>query len=102
MTDGAFVFPTSFAQQRLWFLDQLQPDRSLYNVQGSMPFVPPLDVDALERSLNEIVRRHEALRTTFATVDGQPVQVIAPALVLELNVVNLGNLPETKQENEVL
>ena len=102
MTEGACVFPTSFAQQRLWFLDQLLPDRSLYNVMGSMPVASPPDVEALERSLNEIVRRHEALRTTFAAVDGQPVQVVAPTLTLGLTVVTLENLPETERDDEFL
>ena len=102
MTEGACVFPTSFAQQRLWFLDQLLPDRSLYNVMGSMPVASPPDVEALERSLNEIVRRHEALRTTFAAVDGQPVQVVAPTLTLDLTVVNLDNLPKTEHDDEFL
>src|SRR5690348_7341292 len=61
-------FPASFAQQRLWFLDQLEPGASVYNMPAAIRAVGRLDVAALGRSLNEVVRRHEALRTTFAKV----------------------------------
>ncbi|MGK3992297.1 non-ribosomal peptide synthase/polyketide synthase [Sorangium sp. So ce1024] len=70
--------PLSFAQQRLWFLAQLAPDSAFYNVAGAVRIEGPLDRAALEESFQEIVRRHEALRTTFAAVDGVPRQVIAP------------------------
>ena len=66
--------PLSFAQQRLWFLDQLVPGNPFYNEYIGVRFSVPLNPGVLERSLNEIVRRHEALRTTFQSVDGQPVQ----------------------------
>src|SRR5205085_12208688 len=69
--------PLSFAQQRLWILDQLQPHSPAYNIFVAVRLIGPLDLVALARSLDEIVRRHEALRTTFATLDGQQVQVIA-------------------------
>ncbi len=72
--------PLSFAQQRLWFIDQLEPGNSVYNFPAAVRLKGPLNVVALKQSLNEIVKRHEALRTTFATVDGRPVQVIAPLL----------------------
>ncbi|HOG48088.1 MAG TPA: amino acid adenylation domain-containing protein, partial [Anaerolineae bacterium] len=71
--------PLSFAQERLWFLEQLAPGSALYNLPSAVRLSGPLDVAALERSLSEIVRRHEALRTTFAQVGGRPVQAIAPA-----------------------
>ena len=64
--------PLSFAQQRLWFIDQLEPESSVYNVPGAWRLSGPLDLVALQRSVNEIVRRHEVLRTNFVTVDGQP------------------------------
>ena len=79
----------SFAQQRLWFLDQLSPGSTAYNISSDMTFEGPLDLTALEASVNEVVRRHETLRTTFAVVNGQPVQVIAPIAYLTLPVVNL-------------
>ena len=74
----------SFAQQRLWFLDQLEPGKSIYNVPGALRLKGPLDVDALQRSLEEIVRRHEALRTTFATGESGPVQIVSPSSRLTL------------------
>jgi hypothetical protein len=60
------IFPTSFAQQRLWFLDQLAPGSPLYNIRERLVFDGPLDVSALELALNALVARHEALRTTFS------------------------------------
>jgi amino acid adenylation domain-containing protein len=96
------ALPLSFAQQRLWFLDQLEPNSPFYNNPVALRLSGGLDVAALERSLNEIVRRHETLRTTFAAVDGRPVQVIAPALSVSLPVTDLRDLPETEREAEAL
>jgi amino acid adenylation domain-containing protein len=93
--------PLSFAQQRLWFLDQLVPDAAIYNIPLAYRVTGELNVGALEQSLVEIVRRHEALRTTFAAVDGQPIQVIAPKIELTLPVVDLGEIAETKRAKEV-
>ncbi|MDY7076204.1 MAG: amino acid adenylation domain-containing protein, partial [Chloroflexota bacterium] len=92
--------PLSFAQQRLWFLDQLAPGNLFYNIPTVVRLEGPLDVEALERSLNEIVRRHETLRTTFAAEGGKPVQVIAQELKLSLLVDDLGHLPEEEREAE--
>jgi len=73
-------YPASFAQRRLWFIEQLQPPSALYNMWVALRLRGPLDQAALGRALTALVRRHEALRTTFAEVDGEPVQVIsAPA-----------------------
>ncbi len=92
--------PLSFAQQRLWFLDQLAPDNLFYNIPTAVKLEGSLDVGALERILNEIVRRHEVLRTTFRAKDGKPVQVIAPELEVSLPVEDLTHLPEEKREAE--
>jgi hypothetical protein len=70
--------PLSFAQQRLWFLDLYEPNNSFYNFSSAFRLRGPLNIDALERSLNEITRRHEVLRTVVLTRDGQPVQVVEP------------------------
>src|SRR6185369_5393285 len=81
--------PLSFAQQRLWFLDQLAPGGAAYNLSGRLHLEGRLDTPALEASLNEIVRRHEALRTIFSTRDGEPVQIILSGLRLPLPLVDL-------------
>jgi len=100
--DEVFVFPTSFAQQRLWFFDQFEPGSPFYNIPTAVRLKGALDVGALSRALDEIVRRHEALRTTFAVQAGQPVQVIAPALHLPVDLVDLSGLDETEREVETL
>src|SRR5689334_24838147 len=75
--EEVFVFPLSFAQQRLWFLHLLDPQTAAYNMPFALRLSGQLDISALERTLNEIVRRHEVLRTTFDALDGEPVQLIA-------------------------
>jgi amino acid adenylation domain-containing protein len=90
----------SFAQQRLWFLDQLEPGSAFYNMPAAVRLNGTINMEALERSLNEVVRRHEVLRTTFATVDGQPFQIIAPTLNLPLAVTDLRAIPLARREEE--
>ena len=87
----------SFAQQRLWFLDQMQAGAA-YNIHSALRLQGRLDRAALRGSLDEIVRRHEALRTTFPARAGRPVQVIAPTLTVPLPEVDLGGLPEAERE----
>jgi amino acid adenylation domain-containing protein len=94
--------PLSFAQQRLWFLDKLVPGSPFYNVPGCLRIRADLDLHALRRALNEIVRRHEVLRTSFVEVDNQPVQVIAPILDIPLPCTDLRYLDETVREAEIL
>ena len=96
-----FVIPTSFAQQRLWIIDQLEPGITAYNISVARLLKGRLSVSVLERSLNEIVRRHEVLRTSIATLDGKPVQVIAPKLTLTVPAIELSELPEAEQKLEV-
>ena len=81
--------PLSFAQQRLWFLDQLSPGNAAYNVPFGVRLIGELDREALIRSLNEIVRRHEVLRTSFVVKDGNPVQVILDEQELELEEIEV-------------
>ena len=94
--------PLSFAQQALWFLDQLSPGQATFNVPAVVRIEGPLDADALERSFQEIVQRHEALRTTFAIVDGRPVQVIAESLDLALEGVDLCAFAADQREAEAV
>jgi len=93
--------PLSFAQQRLWFLAQLDPGGSAYNVPWAVEITGRLNLEVLERVVNEIVRRHETLRTSFTVVRGKPVQKITPTLKLALGVIDLEHLPETERANEV-
>ncbi|HEV2733291.1 MAG TPA: amino acid adenylation domain-containing protein, partial [Longimicrobiaceae bacterium] len=91
----------SFAQERLWFLDQLEPGSAFYNLPFALRLRGALDVDALERSLGEIVRRHDVLRTVFRERDGTPVQVVAPFGGFGLTRKDLAHLPGETREAEV-
>jgi amino acid adenylation domain-containing protein len=88
------ALPLSFAQERLWFIDQFEPGRAAYNVPTALRARGALDVGLLAAALSEVVRRHESLRTTFAVSGGQAVQVIAPERSVALPVVDLSALPE--------
>ena len=94
--------PLSYRQEQIWLHAQMAPDMPVYNEALTIHRSGPLDVAALERSLNEILRRHEAWRTTFAIVDGEPVQVIQPELTISLPVADLRGLAEAKREKEAL
>jgi amino acid adenylation domain-containing protein len=95
------ALPLSFAQERLWFLDQLEPGSAFYNLPFALRLRGALDVDALERSLGEIVRRHESLRTVFVEQGGTTRQVIAPFGGFGLTVNDLSHLPAETREAEV-
>jgi amino acid adenylation domain-containing protein len=97
--DGTVLL--SYAQQRLWFLDQLTPNGNAYNIPVSVRFNMQLNVNALEDALSETVRRHEILRTTFGSVEGQPIQIIAPATKTSLKIVDLSSLEESEREAEL-
>ncbi len=101
LPDGAAI-PLSFAQQRLWFLDQFEPGSPFYNVPAAVRLTGALHRPALEQSLNEIVRRHEVLRTTFATKDGIPVPQVAAELTIPVPVVDLRGLPPEQREPEAM
>ncbi len=90
--------PLSFAQQQFWLLSQLDPESLFYHNYISIRLPGPVDVAALEQSLNEIIRRHEAWRTSFPIVDGQPVQMIHPATLLTLPLIDLRHLPKAERE----
>ncbi|MEW5930636.1 MAG: amino acid adenylation domain-containing protein, partial [Gemmatimonadota bacterium] len=92
------ALPLSFAQERLWFIDRLEPGSAAYNVPVAWRLGGALDGAALERALGEVVRRHEALRTVFAEVDGSPVQVIAPFGGFALAVEDLSGFGEADRE----
>jgi amino acid adenylation domain-containing protein len=99
--DGVFIFPASYAQRRLWFLDRLQPGSPAYNLFNAVRLSGRLRPAMLAATLAAIVERHEALRTTFATLDGEPVQVIAPRASARLPRVDLAALPPAAREAEL-
>lgn len=92
--------PLSYAQHRLWFLDQLQPGNPAYNITVSLRLKHHLDIAALNRVFAEITRRHEALRTSFASVDGEPVQVVAPPAQVNLPIINLAAVARDARDTE--
>ena len=98
--DREHGLPLSFAQQRLWVIDQLEPGSSAYTIPVAEQISGPLNISALEQSFNELVRRHEALRTTFTIVAGQPVQIVNAPEPLRLNVLDLSHLPAAERESE--
>jgi amino acid adenylation domain-containing protein len=98
---GIIKLPLSFAQQRLWFIDQLTPNNPLYNIPSAVRLEGRLDLKALERSLGEIVRRHEALRTRIEVEKGEPVQVIDEWKHWRLWIEDLTSLTRKEKEEEV-
>ncbi|HYP26892.1 MAG TPA: amino acid adenylation domain-containing protein [Blastocatellia bacterium] len=92
----------SFAQQRLWLLHQLGPGSPAYNIPFVIRLKGPVNAVALEQSVSEIFARHEALRATFVTVDGQPVQIITPAHRLAMPLIDLTHLPESERQAEAV
>jgi len=94
--------PLSYAQQRLWFLDKLEPGNSAYHVPTAYRLEGHLEVAVLERAIQEIVRRHEVLRTAFVSMDGDAVQIIAPAMRVPLTVADLRAWPADEREAEAL
>src|SRR3569623_2053268 len=83
-SSGDMRFPQSFAQQRLWFVNQLDPASAAYNVVEAFRLDGALDDVALERSINALVARHESLRTTFSSEEGGPIQLVAPSLLVHM------------------
>ncbi|HEY4168729.1 MAG TPA: amino acid adenylation domain-containing protein [Reyranella sp.] len=100
MSSGDITFPLSFAQRRLWFLDQLEPGTTFYNLPLVVPFDFAVNAGVLERGINEIVRRHEVLRTVFASLDDQPMQVIRPDMPVRLAIHDLRGLAPEEMEAE--
>src|SRR5438105_2731494 len=94
--------PLSYNQQGLWVLNQLMPGTSLYHTPTAARLTGRLDCNALERALNAVVARHDALRTTFKTIDGTPEQVIAPDVSIEMPLVDLSDCPEPEREAQAL
>ena len=90
--------PLSFAQQRLWFLDQLEPNGTFYNIPAAVRLTGELDEEALEKTFCEIVRRHEVLRTTFQSIEGRPVQVFSLPLPFKIDLEDISLLPQDDRD----
>jgi amino acid adenylation domain-containing protein len=95
------ALPLSFAQQRLWFIDQLEPDNAAYNIPLALQLDGDLNRDALIHSVKEIVRRHEVLRTTFAIDDEQPVQVIHPSDIFQVDSIDIEEVAVELREERI-
>ena len=92
------LFPLSFAQERLWFLNQLEPGNPAYYRPMALSLTGSIDVKALQQALNEILQRHEVLRATFPSLEGRPTQIIAPARSLNLPVLDLSEHSPTERQ----
>jgi hypothetical protein len=99
--DRGETAPLSFAQERLWFLDQMRPGDPAYGISTALRLSGPLAVAVLARSLEEIVRRHEALRTTFRILEDRPLQVVEPSFQVPLSVIDLERLAPDERERQV-
>lgn len=97
---GQKVRPVSFSQRRLWFLDQLSPGTTSYNIHFVAPFSAELDQEVLEQSLQAVIQRHEVLRTTFSSQDGEPMQVISPVSNVFVRKIDVLGFPPEQQELE--
>jgi amino acid adenylation domain-containing protein len=93
--------PLSFAQERLWFLEQLEPGRAVYNICRASRLTGQLNLSVLEASLNEIVRRHEVLRSAIRVADGRPAQVVQPRFELKISVTDLQRMADREREREL-
>src|SRR3954447_20949167 len=97
--EDTYIFPLSYSQRRLWFTHQLEPDSAAYNMPLNLRLAGEVHVPLLQASLDEIVRRHEALRTTFTLQDGEPVQDVHTSATVCIPVVDLSKLaPEERDE----
>jgi hypothetical protein len=96
------TFPLSFAQQRLWFLYQLDPEDCAYNIPVAVGLTGKLNVEAFEQSVNAVIERHETLRTSFTTIKGEPKQIVSPKLTLQVSVIDLQTPLEREEETTVI
>ncbi|MDE1147119.1 MAG: amino acid adenylation domain-containing protein [Azospirillaceae bacterium] len=94
-------YPVSFGQERLWLVDLLQPGLSVYNLGTGIPFAGTVDSALLQRAVDELVRRHEVLRTRFSVSDGVPVQIVEPGITVTVAEVDLTVLPAARRPDEV-
>ncbi|HEX6717999.1 MAG TPA: amino acid adenylation domain-containing protein [Pyrinomonadaceae bacterium] len=101
MSGEQFAFAASFGQERLWFLNQMRPDSPLYNLSWIIHLSGSLDIEAIRKSVETIVARHESLRTTFELMDGRPMQVVSRKVTIDIPVLDLGQQPATTWDAEI-
>ena len=94
--------PLSFSQQRLWVLDRLLPENPFYNLPYAFQVTGEINISIFEQSLNEIIRRHESLRTIFTMENEEPVQLVLPELKIKPGIIDLRGLPGGKREEETI
>ena len=97
-----YVFPLSFAQQRLWFLDRMAPGNPFYNIPLAIPIAAYLNIPVLERALNTIIQRHETLRTVFDEIDGEPVQIVRETMPLRVDLIDLSRVDLHERESKTV
>ena len=95
------ALPPSFTQERMWFLDQLLPGDTAYNMPSPVVLHRPQNLTALEQSLGEVIRRHDTLRTRFVNTDGRPVQIIAAPTQLRIGIIDLSALPSNQRQTQL-
>ncbi len=100
--EDVFLFPASYGQQRMWFLDQFEPGSPYYNIPLAFRLIGSFNVNVFRRVIEEIVARHESLRTTFTAIDGKPMQVISTTVKVEVPLIDISDLPEGEREAKVL
>src|SRR6185369_7311221 len=93
--------PLTSAQQRIWFLDQFEPDQSAYNIPTALRINGPLKISALEQALTELSRRHDGLRAIFPAEDGLPTQVVCPPKDIRVPIIDLADVPEAERQNRI-
>jgi amino acid adenylation domain-containing protein len=96
------AYPASFAQQRLWFLDQLDPETAAYNLPRAFRITGPLDVNVLKQAFQIVVKRHSSLRTVFDSVEGEARQIVLSDVEVEIPVIDLAGIPTQQRESEAL
>ena len=100
-TEGVGLCPLSLAQKRLWFLEQLAPGTAAYNISSGLRLSGDLDAQAIRRSVDAIIARHETLRTTFVTLGSEVFQAVSPSAQAEIPTLDLRAVPESAREREV-
>ena len=93
--------PLSFAQQRLWFLSQMEPESVAYNIPNALRMTGALNLEALRKTLDNLVALHQVLRTTFGLIEGSPMRVVTDTQGVELQMVDLSVLPDLDRETEL-